>query len=67
LFAPGSELILTWKNAIYSTEGLPAENYFRELANTLEAPASNLISLKLLYYLDSQYFKKLKKKSPEES
>jgi hypothetical protein len=67
LFAPGSELILTWKNAIYSNEGLPAGNYFHELANTLEAPASNLISLKLLYYLDSQYFKKLKKKSVEEN
>jgi hypothetical protein len=60
LFAPGSELILTWKNAIYTSEGLPAEGYFRELANTLEAPASNLISLKVLYYLDSQYFKKRK-------
>lgn len=62
LFAPGSELVLAWKNAIYTSEGLPADNYFRELANTLEAPASNLISLKLLYYLDSQYFRKWKKK-----
>jgi hypothetical protein len=58
LFAPGSELVLTWKNAIYTSEGLPAENYFREFANTLEAPASNLISLKAIYYLDSQYLRK---------
>jgi hypothetical protein len=60
LFAPGSELILTWKNAIYTSGDLPSDGYFREFANTLESPASNLISLKLLYYLDSQYFKKLK-------
>jgi len=62
LFAPGSELTLAWKNAIYTQEGLPSGNYFRELANTLEAPASNLISLKILYYLDYLYFKRLKRK-----
>jgi hypothetical protein len=60
LFAPGSELVLAWKNAIYTSSGLPSDGYFRELANTLEAPASNLISLKILYYLDSQYFRKRK-------
>lgn len=60
LFAPGSELVLTWKNAIYTSQGLPADNYFREFANILEAPASNLISLKILYFLDSQYLKKIK-------
>jgi hypothetical protein len=60
LFAPGSELTLAWKNAIYQNKSLPADNYFRELANTLEAPASNLISLKILYYLDYQYLRKSK-------
>jgi hypothetical protein len=60
LFAPGSELTLAWKNAIYKNDGLPSGTYFMELANTLEAPASNLISLKILYYLDYQYFKRNK-------
>ena len=60
LFAPGSELVLAWKNAIYTSGSLPAQNYFREFASTIDAPASNLISLKVLYYLDSQYFKKRK-------
>jgi hypothetical protein len=60
LFAPGSQLSLAWKNAIYTDGRLPSEGYFREFTNTLEAPASNLFSLKLLYYLDSQYFKKRK-------
>jgi hypothetical protein len=63
LFAPGSELVLAWKNAIYTSDGLPSEGYFWEFRNTLDAPASNLISLKVLYYLDYQYFKKLKKSS----
>lgn len=60
LFAPGSELSLAWKNAIYTSGGLPSDGYFREFANTLEAPASNLISLKILYYLDYQYFRRRK-------
>ncbi len=60
LFAPGSELVLAWKNSIYTSGSLPSENYFGELARTLDSPASNLISLKLLYYLDYQYFKKIK-------
>ena len=63
LFAPGSELVLAWKNAIYTRGGLPSDGYFGELANTLDAPASNLISLKVLYYLDYQYFRKLKWKA----
>lgn len=62
LFAPGSELVLAWKNAIYTSQGLPSDGYFREFADMLEAPASNLISLKVLYYLDYQYFKKLRRK-----
>lgn len=62
LFAPGSELVLAWKNAIYTDQGLPSGGYFREFAELFDAPASNLISLKVLYYLDYQYFKKLKRK-----
>jgi hypothetical protein len=61
LFAPGSEMILAWKNAIYTNGSLPSEGYFGELFNTLEAPASNLISLKVIYYLDYQYFRKLRR------
>lgn len=60
LFAPGSELVLAWKNAIYTDNDIPDGNYFSEFMNTLDAPASNLISIKILYYLDSQYFRKRK-------
>ena len=58
LFAPGSELVLAWKNAIFTSGELPAKNYFGEFVNTLDAPASNLFSLKVIYYLDYQYLKR---------
>ncbi|MBC8192064.1 MAG: carbohydrate binding family 9 domain-containing protein [Candidatus Marinimicrobia bacterium] len=54
-FAPGSELTLAWKNAIYSdgdTEDLE-KNYFEDLQDVWNQDQSNSISLKLLYYVDS--------------
>ena len=36
-------------------------NYFTELADTFGEPASDLISLKVLYYLDYQYLKRKSK------
>lgn len=62
LFAPGSELVLAWKNAIYATKAPPSGGYFRELAGTLDSPASNLISLRLLYHIDYQEIKRMMKK-----
>jgi hypothetical protein len=61
LFAPGSELSLAWKHAIYTKGSFDKGNYFSDFADTFGEPASNLISLKVLYYLDYQYFKRLKK------
>jgi len=54
-FAPGSELTLAWKNAIYSdgdTDDLE-KNYFEDLQDVWNQDQSNSISLKLLYYVDS--------------
>ena len=54
-FAPGSELTLSWKNAIYSdgdTEDLP-KTYFEDLEDVWNEDQSNSISVKLLYYVDS--------------
>ncbi|MDA3943009.1 MAG: DUF5916 domain-containing protein [Bacteroidetes bacterium] len=64
-FAPGSELLLIWKNAVYSNENLvELENqFFHNLRNTFEAPIGNSLSIKLLYYLDWQYFKSGSSKS----
>jgi len=58
-FAPGSELSLVWKNAIASSGGLIINNPFDNLRDLLGMPQSNSISLKILYYLDYQNFKKL--------
>lgn len=61
-FAPGSELLLIWKNAVYSNESLAEleNNFFNNLKRTFDAPIGNNLSIKLLYYLDWQYFKSRK-------
>jgi hypothetical protein len=66
-FAPGSELLLIWKNAIFSNDQQAKleEHYWRNLKNTFEAPISNSFSIKLLYYLDWQYFKSGSNKKSE--
>ena len=58
-FAPGSELSLVWKNAIRSFTDYIIESPGDNFSNMLDGPQSNSISLKILYYLDYQNFKKL--------
>jgi len=64
-FAPGSQLSFMWKNAIYTSETRVVKNYFDNFRNTILSPASNSLSIRLLYYLDAQYFKR--KKSMDQS
>jgi len=54
-FAPGSELTLAWKNAIYTDGGTPEleRTYFEDLREVWNQDQSNSVSLKLLYYVDS--------------
>ena len=58
IFAPGSELSLVWKNAIYTDSNEIINNYFNNLQKTIESPQTNSISLRILYYIDYQYLKK---------
>jgi hypothetical protein len=58
-FAPGSELSVVWKNAIRSFSDYIIENPGDNFRYMLDAPQSNSISLKILYYLDYQNFRKL--------
>ncbi|MDZ7741212.1 MAG: DUF5916 domain-containing protein [Bacteroidota bacterium] len=58
-FAPGSELLLVWKNAVYADEQDTARNYFDSFRYTIDSPASNSFTIKLMYYLDYQYLRKL--------
>lgn len=62
VFAPGSELTLVWKNSIFSFSEQTANNYFENLGELSSLPATNSISLKILFYIDywtvRQRFKK---------
>jgi len=61
-FAPGSFLNFSYKNNIYNMEYFDTGNIFprfgENFTNTLQQPQWNTISLKLMYYIDWQYFKK---------
>jgi len=57
-FAPGSQLSLVWKNAITTFTNIVDPNFFGNLSNTIDSPASNSFSIRVLYYLDALYFKK---------
>lgn len=59
-FAPGSELIAVWKNAIYVDGEDVIYNYGQNLKNTINAPQNNHFSIKVLYYLDYKYLKRQK-------
>jgi hypothetical protein len=57
-FAPGSQLSIVWKNAISTFMNVVDYNYFENLKNTIDSPASNSFSIRVLYYIDALYFKK---------
>ena len=52
-FAPGSEINLIWKNEI-NPQGIETlrDSYFKEIGSLSNAPQRNILSLKLIYYLD---------------
>jgi hypothetical protein len=59
-FAPGSELNVVWKNAIYQFGTLLPENYLGDLEQVFDSPTNNNFSVKVLYYLDYLYLQKRK-------
>ncbi|MGD9929953.1 MAG: DUF5916 domain-containing protein [Mangrovibacterium sp.] len=63
IFAPGSELSIAWKNAIYHEEETWKNDYWQNLRNTWNSPQTNSLSLKVLYYID--YNNLVRKKGPE--
>ena len=58
-FAPGSELSLVWKNSIWSEGDVIIRSGLDNFAELLSMPQTNSISLKILYYLDYQNFRKV--------
>lgn len=57
-FAPGSEMIFLWRNAIENASDEPVNSYFSNLETTFDAPVLNSFSLKILYFLDYLSLKK---------
>jgi hypothetical protein len=57
-FAPGSNLSLVYKNNIEHEGDYVYYNYRNNFSTTLNAPQTNSISLKLLYYIDYLYLAK---------
>ena len=58
-FGPGRDRFVVWKNSIETNHNEAAENYFSNLRNTLDSDQVNSFSIKMIYYLDYQYIKKL--------
>jgi len=54
IFAPGSSINIVWKNSIDKDDKVAVNNFFSNLRNTFESPQRNILSLKILYYLDYQ-------------
>lgn len=68
-FAPGSDLLLTYKNSIDVFENEVSKNFGKNFDQMIGSPQTNSISLKILYYHDYnrlQLFKRKKTKSPTE-
>lgn len=69
-FTPGSELSVVWKYDIFRNDDaesnvyqdIPKLSYWRNVQNTFDAPQTNSISIRLLYFLDAQSFKALRRK-----
>lgn len=52
-FAPGSEMTVVWKNAIFEEGNRPDRTYGQNMSHLFAASQSNSFSLKVLLYLDS--------------
>ena len=60
-FSPGSDLFIVWKNAIFNSDELSEIGYSKNLQNMWEAPQTNSLSVKFIYYLDYQMVGQWKK------
>lgn len=56
-FAPGSNLIVTWKQNIGRVDDDMQGGYARNVVKTFETPQTNMLAVKVIYYLDYQQMK----------
>ena len=57
-FAPGSDIFITYKNAIVGGDEFPKQRYFDNFKSFNTLPQSNSISVKVIYFLDYLNLKK---------
>jgi len=55
-FAPGSDIILVWKQQIFGSDQEFQRNYFQNLSGLGSHFQSNSVSLRIVYFLDYQTF-----------
>ncbi len=51
-FAPGSDIVVAWKNSIFSSDSIFDNGYLSNLSNVFDADQFNSLSLRVIYYLD---------------
>lgn len=51
-FAPGSDLIVVWKDGIFASDNQPASSYFENLERTFQSEQVNNLSVRVVWYLD---------------
>ncbi len=54
-FAPGSDIIIVWKNQIFNIDNEYQRDYFTNLGGLFNANQTNNFSLRFLYFLDYLY------------
>lgn len=57
-FAPGSQMVVAWKNAIQTSNDITELNFNDNFRQVIQAPQNNSFSIRVLYFLDYLYLKK---------
>lgn len=65
-FAPGSELNITYKNAVLKREAQINYDYYYNFRGSLNSPQNNSVSVKILYYIDYLTIRKAFRKKKQE-
>ncbi|MFN8284804.1 MAG: DUF5916 domain-containing protein [Chitinophagales bacterium] len=51
-FAPGSNFIVSWKNAISESDDFGGDRFTKNVRKTFNTPQSNVLTVKAIYYID---------------
>lgn len=62
-FAPGSELNIVWKNSLLKRENQINVDYYANFRGSLNSPQNNMVSVKVLYYIDYASLRKKARKT----